>query len=92
MNDGRRLHGHGVCLTLAMREEVVSERGGGPGVTIFGAHTVTAKGGAELLHACQSLCKEGGMGGQTPQDQATEVDRMGRRQGARRQKKGRYRS
>lgn len=49
-------------LTLAMGEEVVSERGGGAGVTISGAHTVTAQGGAELLHACQSLCREGGCG------------------------------
>lgn len=39
-------------LTLAMGEEVVSERGGGAGVTISGAHTVTAQGRAELLHAC----------------------------------------
>lgn len=42
-----------------MGEEVVSERGGGAGVTISGAHTVTAQGGAELLHACQSLCQVG---------------------------------
>lgn len=40
----------------------MSERGGGAGVTISGAHTVTAQGGAELLHACQSLCREGGCG------------------------------
>lgn len=45
------------ALTLAMGEEVVSERGGGAGVIISGAHTVTAEGGAELLHACQSLCR-----------------------------------
>lgn len=45
---------------MAMGEEVVSERGGGARVTISGAHTVTAEGGAELLHACQSLCREGG--------------------------------
>lgn len=51
------------ALTLTMGEEVVSERGGGAGVTISGAHTVTAQGGAELLHACQSLCREGGCGG-----------------------------
>ncbi|KAG7230081.1 hypothetical protein INR49_009801 [Caranx melampygus] len=50
------------ALTLAMGEEVVSERGGGAGVTISGAHTVTAQGRAELLHACQSLCREGGCG------------------------------
>lgn len=50
------------ALTLAMGEEVVSERGGRAGVTISGAHTVTAQGGAELLHACQSLCSEGGCG------------------------------
>lgn len=50
------------ALTLAMGEEVVSERGGGAGVIISGAHTVTAQGGAELLHACQSLCREGGCG------------------------------
>lgn len=43
------------ALTLTMGEEVVSERGGGAGVAISGAHTVTAQGGAELLHACQSL-------------------------------------
>lgn len=48
------------ALTLAMGEEVVSKRGGGAGVTISGAHTVTAQGGAELLHACQSLCREEG--------------------------------
>lgn len=57
------------ALTLAMGEEVVSERGGGAGVIISGAHTVTAEGGAELLHACQSLCRaEGsqtGVGGGT---------------------------
>lgn len=55
-------------LTLAMGEEVVSERGGGTRVTISGAHTVTAQGGAELLHACQSFCKEGIRfgGGETP--------------------------
>lgn len=47
------------ALTLTMGEEVVSERGGGAGVTISGAHTVTAQGGAELLHACQSLCQGG---------------------------------
>lgn len=41
----------------------MSERGGGAGVTISGAHTVTAQGGAELLHACQSLCGEGIDGG-----------------------------
>lgn len=52
----------------------MSERGGGAGVTISGAHTVTAQGGAELLHACQSLCREGVRQGQTPQDQAAEVD------------------
>lgn len=52
----------GGALTLAMGEEVVSERGGGAGVIISGAHTVTAQGGAELLHACQSLCREGGCG------------------------------
>lgn len=51
------------ALTLAMGEEVVSERGGGAGVTISGAHTVTAQGGAELLHACQSLCREGDVWG-----------------------------
>lgn len=53
------------ALTLAMGEEVVSERGGGAGVTISGAHTVTAQGGAELLHSCQSLCRMEGfeMGG-----------------------------
>lgn len=58
------------ALTLAMGEEVVSERGGGAGVIISGAHTVTAEGGAELLHACQSLCRaEGsqtGVGGTEP--------------------------
>lgn len=56
------------ALTLAMGEEVVSERGGGAGVTISGAHTVTAQGGAELLHACQSLCREEGgeTGDKTP--------------------------
>lgn len=56
------------ALTLAMGQEVVSERGGGAGVTISGAHTVTAQGGAELLHACQSLCREGGCetGDKTP--------------------------
>lgn len=48
------------ALTLAMGEEVVSERGGGAGVIISGAHTVTAEGGAELLHACQSLCRAEG--------------------------------
>lgn len=48
------------ALTLAMREEVVSERGGGAGVIISGAHTVTAEGGTELLHACQSLCRQEG--------------------------------
>lgn len=48
------------ALTLAMGEEVVSERGGGAGVIISGAHTVTAEGGAELLHACQSLCRAKG--------------------------------
>lgn len=48
------------ALTLAMREEVVSERGGGAGVIISGAHTVTAEGGTELLHACQSLCRREG--------------------------------
>lgn len=51
------------ALTLAMGKEVVSERGGGAGVIISGAHTVTAEGGAELLHACQSLCREEGVGG-----------------------------
>lgn len=45
---------------MAMGEEVVSERGRGARVTISGAHTVTAEGGAELLHACQNLCREGG--------------------------------
>lgn len=50
------------ALTLAMGKEVVSERGGGAGVIISGAHTVTAEGGAELLHACQSLCREEGVG------------------------------
>lgn len=59
------------ALTLAMGEEVVSERGGGAGVIISGAHTVTAEGGAELLHACQSLCRAEGSqtgrgGGQNP--------------------------
>lgn len=56
------------ALTLAMGEEVVSERGGGAGVTISGAHTVTAQGGAELLHACQNLCRMagGGTGDKTP--------------------------
>lgn len=48
------------ALTLAMREEVVSERGGGAGVIISGAHTVTAEGGTELLHACQSFCRQEG--------------------------------
>lgn len=48
------------ALTLAMREEVVSKRGGGAGVIISGAHTVTAEGGTELLHACQSLCRQEG--------------------------------
>lgn len=69
------------ALTLAMGEEVVSERGGGAGVIISGAHTVTAQGGAELLHACQSLCRVGGCGtgGQNPQEQAAEVDGVGRR-------------
>lgn len=63
------------ALTLAMGEEVVSERGGGAGVTISGAHTVTAQGGAELLHASQSLCREGGCetGCGRPQDQAAGV-------------------
>ena len=57
------------ALTLAMGEEVVSERGGRAGVTNSGAHTVTAQGGAELLHACQSLCREGGCetGDKTPE-------------------------
>lgn len=59
------------ALTLAMREEVVSERGGGAGVIISGAHTVTAEGGTELLHACQSLCRqEGCETGGKPQKQA----------------------
>lgn len=48
------------ALTLTMGKEVVSERGGGAGVTISGAHTVTAQGRAELLHACQSLYREEG--------------------------------
>lgn len=39
---------------------MVSERGGGAGVIISGAHTVTAEGGTELLHACQSLCRQEG--------------------------------
>lgn len=51
--------GRGEHLTLTMGEEVVSKRRGGPGVTISGAHTVTAQGGAELLHACQSFCRGG---------------------------------
>lgn len=80
---GGGLGGSGVkwsgALTLAMGEEVVSERGGGAGVTISGAHTVTAQGGAELLHACQSLCSEGGCVGQgtKTQHQAAEVDDCG---------------
>ncbi len=83
------------ALTLAMGEEVVSERGGGAGVTISGAHTVTAQGGAELLHACQSLCREGGgeTGDKTPGPgsrggrfwEEIEGDRM------RDKRKGRYR-
>lgn len=48
------------ALTLAMRKKVVSERGGGAGVIISGAHTVTAEGGTEFLHACQSLCWQEG--------------------------------
>lgn len=48
------------ALTLAMRKKVVSERGGGAGVIISGAHTVTAEGGTEFLHACQSLCRQEG--------------------------------
>lgn len=70
------------ALTLAMGEEVVSERGGGAGVIISGAHTVTAEGGAELLHACQSLCRaEGsqtGGGDRTHREQAAGVDESGR--------------
>lgn len=63
------------ALTLAMGEEVVSERGGRAGIIISGAHTVTAQGGAELLHACQSLCSIGWEVGRgtDPQDQAAEV-------------------
>lgn len=65
------------ALTLAMGEEVVSERGGGAGVTISGAHTVTAQGGAELLHSCQSLCRMEGfeMGDKEHRDQAAKERR-----------------
>lgn len=58
---GGSMEGLSGALTLAMGEEVVSERGGGAGVIISGAHTVTAEGGAELLHACQSLCRASGI-------------------------------
>lgn len=63
------------ALTLAMGEEVVSERGGGAGVIISGAHTVTAERGAELLHACQSLCRAEGShtGGTEPTGSRRQV-------------------
>lgn len=48
------------ALTLAIRKKVVSERGGGAGIIISGADTVTAEGGTEFLHACQSLCRQEG--------------------------------
>lgn len=67
------------ALTLAIGYEVVSERGSGAGVTISGAHTVTAQRGAELLHACQSLCREGVGRGTKPQHRAAEVVNVRRR-------------
>lgn len=72
----------------------MSERGGGTGVTISGAHTVTAQGGAELLHACQSLCSEGGVWtGDKNQQQAAEVGNCGEEiegEKVRVKRKGRY--
>lgn len=56
----------------------MSERGGGTGVTISGAHTVTAEGGAELLHACQSLCRGGSEGGQNPGTRQHKWTKRGR--------------